>query len=97
MHQTADSIILEKYFDRLLPINRSLTGNGNRETIKILSEVTPLSITEVRSGTSCFDWNVPPEWNVKEAWIKDSLGKKISDFKDNNLHHTYARVSRVAL
>jgi len=77
---------IEKYFDRLWPINRSLTGNGNRETIKILSELIDLKITEVPSGTECFDWTVPPEWNVKEAWIKDGKGSIIVDFSINNLH-----------
>lgn len=77
---------IEKYFDRLWPINRSLTGNGNRETLSILSELVDLKIREIPSGTECFDWTVPPEWNVKEAWVKDSSGKKIIDFKENNLH-----------
>ena len=77
---------LEKYFDRLWPITRSLTGNGNRESLKILSELIDLEITEVPSGTQCFDWNVPPEWNIKEAWIKDNKGNKIVDFSENNLH-----------
>jgi len=77
---------IEEYFDRLWPINRSLTGNGNRETLNILSELVDLKITEVPSGTQCFDWTVPPEWNVKEAWVKDSTGKKIIDFAENNLH-----------
>lgn len=77
---------IEKYFDRLWPINRSLTGNGNRETLSILSEIVDLEIQEVPSGTKCFDWIVPPEWNVKEAWIKDSKGNVIVDFSSNNLH-----------
>lgn len=77
---------IEKYFDRLWPITRSLTGNGNRETLKILSELVDLEITEVPSGTTCFDWTVPPEWNIKEAWIKDNKGLKVVDFADNNLH-----------
>jgi len=77
---------IEKYFDRLWPINRSLTGNGNRESFKILSEIVDIKLTEVPSGTSCFDWNVPPEWNAKEAWIKNSKGEKIVDFSINNLH-----------
>lgn len=77
---------IEKYFDRLWPLNRSLTGNGNRETLKILSEIADIKITEVPSGTECFDWTVPPEWNVKEAWIKDSKGNIIADFRVNNLH-----------
>ena len=78
--------LINDYFDRLWPINRSLTGNGNRETLKILSEIVDLKITEVPSGTQCFDWTVPPEWNIKEAWIKNSKGKKIVDFSVNNLH-----------
>lgn len=81
-----DPTILEKYFDRLWPLNRSLTGNGNRESIRILSEILPLTVSEVPSGTKCFDWTVPPEWNVREAWIKDPSGKTIVDFKKNNLH-----------
>lgn len=77
---------LEKYFDRLFPINRSLTGNGNRQTLKILSELVDLKIKEVPSGTECFDWTIPPEWNVKEAWVKNSRGEKIIDFEKLNLH-----------
>jgi len=77
---------IEKYFDRLWPITRSLTGNGNRESLKILSELIDLELTEVPSGTQCFDWNVPPEWNINEAWIKDSTGNKIVEFSKNNLH-----------
>ena len=77
---------IEKYFDRLWPLNRSLTGNGNRETLKILSELADIKITEVPSGIECFDWTVPPEWNVNEAWIKDSKGNIIADFRKNNLH-----------
>ena len=76
---------LEPIFDRLWPLNRSLTGNGNRETLKILSELIPLKISEIPCGTKCFDWTIPPEWNVKEAWIKDSSGNKIVDFCKNNL------------
>ncbi len=77
---------IEKYFDRLWPINRSLTGNGNRKTLEILSELVDFNILEIPSGKQCFDWAVPPEWNVKEAWIKDSSGNVIIDFKNNNLH-----------
>jgi len=79
-------INIENYFDRLWYITRSLTGDGNRATLKILSEIIDLQITEVPSGTKCFDWTVPPEWNIKEAWIKDSNGNKIIDFTENNLH-----------
>jgi hypothetical protein len=72
---------LEHYFDRLWPICRSLTGNGNRETLKILSEVVSgLDIIEVPAGTACLDWTVPPEWNIRKAWIRDSKGTKVVDF-----------------
>jgi len=77
---------LEKYFDKLWPITRSLTGDGNRRSLQILSEIIDLEIKEVPSGTSCLDWTVPPEWNIREAWIKDSKGNKIIDFADSNLH-----------
>ncbi|MCP9236781.1 DUF4910 domain-containing protein [Lewinella sp. JB7] len=77
---------IEGYFDRLWPINRSLTGEGNRKTLEILSEIVDLNIKEVPSGTKCFDWEVPPEWNVKEAWIENSAGERIVDFADHNLH-----------
>jgi aminopeptidase-like protein len=77
---------LERYFDKLFPITRSLTGNGNRETLKILSEIVDMKICEVSSGTQCYDWTVPPEWNAREAWVKNSKGEKIIDFTVNNLH-----------
>ena len=77
---------LEEYFDRLWPINRSLTGNGVRKSLEILSEIVEFNITEVPSGTVCFDWTVPPEWNIVEGWVKDSSGKTIIDFKEHNLH-----------
>ncbi len=67
-------------------MNRSLTGNGNRETLKILTEIADIKISEIPSGTQCYDWTVPPEWNVSEAWIKDSSGNTILDFSLNNLH-----------
>jgi len=77
---------LEHYFDRLWPICRSLTGDGNRETLRILSEIVDLRVHEVPCGTKCLDWTVPPEWNIRKAWIRDSCGRKIVDFDDNNLH-----------
>lgn len=77
---------LNRYFDRLFPINRSLTGDGNRKTLKILQELADIEIKEVKSGTNCFDWTIPPEWNIKQAWVKDSRGIKVIDFEINNLH-----------
>lgn len=71
---------------RLYPICRSITGDGVRETLRILSEQIPLEVREVPSGTTVFDWTVPREWNIREAWIKDSTGQKLIDFHKLNLH-----------
>lgn len=77
---------LEKYFDRLWPICRSITGNGLRESLKILEEIIPLQWSEVPTGKSVFDWTIPKEWNIREAWIITPDGRKIADFSINNLH-----------
>ena len=71
---------------QLFPINRSLTGDGVRQSLKIIKKQIPnLKIKEIKSGTKVFDWVVPEEWNVTEAYIELD-GKKIIDFKNNNLH-----------
>ena len=72
---------------RLFPICRSITGNGVQETLHILQEVIPeLTTHEVATGTQVFDWTVPKEWNIRDAWIKNSKGEKILDFQETNLH-----------
>jgi aminopeptidase-like protein len=71
---------------KLYPICRSLTGNGVRQTLKILREHIPLTVHEVPSNTPVFDWTVPKEWNIRDAYIKGPNGEKIVEFKDCNLH-----------
>jgi len=71
---------------RLYPVFRCITGDGNRETLQILREhIPPLTVHEVPTGTQVFDWTVPKEWNVRDAWVKDPKGNKVADFKDCNL------------
>jgi len=70
----------------LYPICRSITGNGARETLTQIKTVIPLEVVEVPSGTRVFDWQVPKEWNIEDAWVKNSEGTKIIDFKKSNLH-----------
>ena len=72
---------------KLFPICRSITGEGVRETLFLIKKYIPkLKIFEVPSGTKVFDWKIPSEWNVKNAYVLDKFGKKIIDFKKNNLH-----------
>lgn len=70
----------------LYPICRSITGNGVRDTLRILSRYVPLKIHEVTTGTKVHDWTVPQEWNIRDAYVINSKGKKIIDFKNSNLH-----------
>ena len=71
----------------LFPINRSLTGDGVRQTLQYIKNIIPeMEINEVPSGTRCFDWTVPQEWNCDDGYILDPDGNKICDFKMNNLH-----------
>ncbi len=76
---------------KLFPICRSITGNGVRETLKIIDQYISLSgfnlkITEVPTGTKVFDWTVPKEWVINDAYIEDESGNHLIDFKNNNLH-----------
>jgi aminopeptidase-like protein len=75
-----------RLISELYPICRSITGNGVRETIRLLQRHIPLTIHEIPSGTPAFDWTVPKEWNIKDAYIKNSKDEKIVDFQKCNLH-----------
>jgi len=71
---------------QMYPICRSITGNGVRETLGLIQQHIPLLVHEVPSGTQVFDWTVPKEWNIRDAYIKNSEGERIIDFKKSNLH-----------
>lgn len=73
--------------DKMFPYCRSITGDGGRQTLAALREIVPeITVHEVPSGTKAFDWTVPKEWRIRDAWIKNSRGEKIVDFKEHNLH-----------
>jgi aminopeptidase-like protein len=77
---------LHRFAAELYPICRSITGDGIRKTLALIQERIPLEIFEVPSGTPVFDWTVPREWNIRDAYIKDSSGRRVVDFKQCNLH-----------
>ncbi len=77
---------LHDFARMLFPICRSITGNGIRETLRLIGERIPLKTFEVPSGTQVFDWTVPKEWNIRDAYIKDSSGEKVVDLRRHNLH-----------
>ncbi len=70
----------------LFPICRSITGNGVRQTLEIIKKHIPLDIHEVSTGTQVFDWTIPKEWNIDDAYVVSPSGEKIIDFKKSNLH-----------
>jgi aminopeptidase-like protein len=77
---------MHQLITELFPICRSITGNGVRETLRILAKHLPLKIHEIPSGTNVFDWAVPNEWNIHDAYIKNTQGERVVDFKQSNLH-----------
>ena len=77
---------LHRFATELYPICRSITGDGVRRTLAMIADRIPLEISEVPSGTGVFDWTVPKEWNVRDAYVKDEAGRRVVDFQQNSLH-----------
>jgi aminopeptidase-like protein len=72
--------------EELFPICRSITGEGFRDSLERVGQVVPIALSNVPTGTTVFDWTVPKEWNIRDAWIADSSGRRVVDFRDSNLH-----------
>ena len=77
---------MHRLMAELYPICRSITGDGLRETLRIISRYVPLQLHEIPSGTRVLDWAVPKEWNIRDAYVKDSRGERVIDFRKHNLH-----------
>ncbi len=86
LNREEEKALVESYFDQLWPICRSLTGAGVRDSLAVLEKEMELKHTEVPSGTQVFDWIVPKEWAIRDAYILTPDGTKIANFKENNLH-----------
>ena len=77
------AVEIDSYLTRLFSINRSITGNGVRETFKILKEIAPIEVLEYESGSEVYDWTIPDEWVIHDAYIKDSKGTRLVDFQES--------------
>jgi aminopeptidase-like protein len=85
INMLSTGIDLHQFAAELFPICRSITGEGVRKTIARIGDNIPLQVTEVPSGTEVFDWTIPKEWNIRDAYIKDAGGRKVVDFGESSL------------
>ena len=72
--------------NEMYPICRSITGDGVRRTFDLIEQRIALERSEVPSGTAVFDWIIPPEWNIRDAFVADEQGRRVVDFRASNLH-----------
>jgi aminopeptidase-like protein len=77
---------MHRLISELYPICRSITGDGVRDTLRIIARLIPLTIHEVPSGTAVFDWTVPKEWTIRDAYVRNIQGERVIDFQKSNLH-----------
>ena len=77
---------MQRFISEFYAICRSITGDGFRETLRGVGKSIPLEVHEVPTGTKVFDWTVPREWNIRDAWVKNARGEKVIDFGKSNLH-----------
>ena len=83
---TRNGAELHNHVAELYPLCRSITGEGLRATLRDIAARIPLHLTEVPTGTRVLDWEVPPEWNVRTAFVAAPDGRRIIDFVEHNLH-----------
>lgn len=83
---SAQGNAMHKLIAELYPICRSITGDGVRQTLSELGKIAPIEVREVSSGTPVFDWEVPREWNIRDAYVKNVAGERVIDFKASSLH-----------
>jgi aminopeptidase-like protein len=92
IHQVPERAVIDRghrlyaLVSELYPVCRSITGNGVRDTLHAIAERIPLATQEVPTGTRVFDWTIPREWNIRDAYVKNSHGERVIDFRASNLH-----------
>ena len=77
---------MHAFIGQMYPLCRSITGAGLRDTLSMINRHIPLEIHEIPSGTPVFDWTVPKEWNIRDAYVKNMAGERVIDFRKSNLH-----------
>lgn len=82
----SEGIKMHRLATELFPLHRSMTGQGVRATFEILAKHVPLTVEEIPSGTPVFDWHVPQEWRIRDAFIADEQGRRVVDYSESNLH-----------